>query len=78
MIDTSRPAAASTRTHGGAVALADAVRAAGFAATHLPERSAIGDALIATARPGDRIVVMGARDDTLSEFAAELVSRLAP
>jgi UDP-N-acetylmuramate--alanine ligase len=28
------------------------------------------------ARPGDRIIVMGARDDTLSQFAAELVSRL--
>ena len=57
--------------------LAEAVREAGFRATHLPERSAIGDALIVAARPGDRIVVMGARDDTLSEFAAELVARLA-
>ncbi len=28
--------------------------------------------------PGDRIVIMGARDDTLSEFAAELLKRLAP
>ena len=27
--------------------------------------------------PGDRIVIMGARDDTLSEFAAELVRNLA-
>ena len=70
--------------HGGTVDrsrgsdwLAEAVREAGFGATHLPERSAIGDALIAAARPADRIVVMGARDDTLSEFAAELVARLA-
>ncbi len=37
---------------------------------------AIGDALIAEARDGDRIVIMGARDDSLSEFAAELVERL--
>jgi UDP-N-acetylmuramate--alanine ligase len=46
-------------------------------ATHIPERAIIGDALIAEAQPGDRIVIMGARDDTLSEFARELVERLA-
>jgi len=46
-------------------------------AEHIPERAAIGDALIAEAQPGDRIVIMGARDDTLSEFARELVERLA-
>ena len=40
------------------------------------DRAACGDKLVALARPGDRIVVMGARDDTLSEFAAELVRRL--
>jgi UDP-N-acetylmuramate--alanine ligase len=31
---------------------------------------------LALARPGDRIVVMGARDDTLSTFAADLLARL--
>jgi UDP-N-acetylmuramate--alanine ligase len=46
-------------------------------ATHIPERAKIGDALIAEAQPGDRIVIMGARDDTLSEFARGLVERLA-
>jgi UDP-N-acetylmuramate--alanine ligase len=46
-------------------------------ATHIPERAKIGDALIAEAQPGDRIVIMGARDDTLSEFARELIKRLA-
>jgi UDP-N-acetylmuramate--alanine ligase len=40
------------------------------------DRSQCGDRLIEIARPGDRIVVMGARDDTLSKFAAELVARL--
>jgi len=29
------------------------------------------------ARHGDRIVVMGARDDSLSQFARELLHRLA-
>jgi len=42
-----------------------------------PERSACGDALVKLARPGDRIVVMGARDDSLSQFAHDLVRRLA-
>jgi len=46
-------------------------------AEHIPERSAIGDALVAEAQSGDRIVIMGARDDTLSEFARDLVERLA-
>ena len=40
------------------------------------DRAACGDRLVELARPGDRIVVMGARDDTLSQFAAELLSRL--
>ena len=57
--------------------LAEQVRARGGKADHIPERAAIGDALIAEARNGDRIVIMGARDDSLSEFAAELVERLA-
>ena len=42
-----------------------------------PDRSACGDALISLARPGDRIIIMGARDDSLSQFAQELVLRLA-
>ena len=57
--------------------LAEQVRSAGGAAEHIPERAAIGEALLAEARDGDRIVVMGARDDSLGEFAAELVERLA-
>jgi UDP-N-acetylmuramate--alanine ligase len=57
--------------------LAEQVRSRGGKADHIPERSAIGEALLAEARDGDRIVIMGARDDSLSEFAAELVERLA-
>ena len=56
--------------------LAQAIRAAGGHAEHIPERAAIGDALVAAAEPGDTIAILGARDDTLSEFAATLVSRL--
>jgi UDP-N-acetylmuramate--alanine ligase len=57
--------------------LAARIRDLGATAEHVADRRAIGDALAAEAREGDRIVVMGARDDSLSEFAAELVERLA-
>jgi UDP-N-acetylmuramate--alanine ligase len=56
--------------------LADQIRTRGGQAEHIPDRTAIGDALLAEAREGDRIVIMGARDDSLSEFAADLVERL--
>jgi UDP-N-acetylmuramate--alanine ligase len=46
-------------------------------ASAFPDRGACGDALVRWARRGDRIVVMGARDDSLSQFAHELVRRLA-
>jgi UDP-N-acetylmuramate--alanine ligase len=42
-----------------------------------PDRGACGDVLVGLARRGDRIVVMGARDDSLSQFAHELLRRLA-
>jgi UDP-N-acetylmuramate--alanine ligase len=42
----------------------------------LPDRKACGDSLVKLARRGDRIVVMGARDDSLSQFARELLRRL--
>jgi UDP-N-acetylmuramate--alanine ligase len=49
----------------------------GRKALALPDRSACGDALVKLARRGDRIVVMGARDDSLSQFAHELLRRIA-
>ena len=61
----------------GADWLAAEVEKRGRHARHLPDRSAIGDALVDEARPGDRILVMGARDDTLSEFAADVLERIA-
>ena len=56
--------------------LASEIRQAGGDATHIADRTAIGQALLDIALPSDRIVVMGARDDTLSEFAGDLVARL--
>jgi len=60
----------------GSEDIASGIRAAGRAAEALATREACGDRLVDLARPGDRIVVMGARDDTLSEFAAGIVHRL--
>jgi UDP-N-acetylmuramate--alanine ligase len=49
--------------------LATRVKELGAKATHVPERTACGTWLATQARPGDRIIIMGARDDSLSVFA---------
>lgn len=56
--------------------LAERIRSQGGAAEHIPERAEIGRRLVEEARAGDRILIMGARDDTLSEFARELLGKL--
>ncbi|HXC54908.1 MAG TPA: Mur ligase family protein [Rhizomicrobium sp.] len=53
------------------------VEASGRHAYVLVDRAACGDKLVASAKAGDRIIIMGARDDTLSEFAAGILARLA-
>jgi UDP-N-acetylmuramate--alanine ligase len=52
------------------------VRSAGRSAEHIPDRAECGRRLAALARPGDRILVMGARDDTLSQFAESVLASL--
>ncbi|MEA3035124.1 MAG: UDP-N-acetylmuramate--alanine ligase [Sphingomonadales bacterium] len=52
------------------------VRVAGRAAEHVAERAAAGERLATLARPGDRILIMGARDDTLSDFARQVLAGL--
>jgi UDP-N-acetylmuramate--alanine ligase len=56
--------------------LAEQVASRGRQARHIPERANIGEALVSDAERGDRILIMGARDDTLIDFARELVERL--
>ncbi len=53
--------------------IAAAVTARGRHAEAFADRAACGAKLLELARPGDRIVVMGARDDTLTTFAGELL-----
>ena len=62
----------------GSRELAGDIERAGRKASAFPDRNACGDALVKLARPGDRILVMGARDDSLSIFAHELLQRLTP
>jgi UDP-N-acetylmuramate--alanine ligase len=60
----------------GSDALVRMIAEAGGVAEHIATREQIADRVIALARPGDRIVVMGARDDTLSAYARDLFARL--
>ena len=56
--------------------LAERVRQRDRNADHIPERAEVGEALLAEAKRGDRILIMGARDDTLIDFARELLEKL--
>ena len=53
------------------------VQDAGGTADYIPDRKAVEDRLVRDARPGDRIVIMGARDDTLTGFARRIFQRLS-
>lgn len=48
----------------------------GGTAEYIPSREDSGMRIAEIARPGDRVVIMGARDDTLSLFARDLLARL--
>jgi UDP-N-acetylmuramate--alanine ligase len=52
------------------------IEEAGGRAEHVPTREAVADRIVALAMPGDRVAVMGARDDTLTDFAKALFARL--
>ena len=60
----------------GADALVRMAAEAGADARHIPDRDDAARLLAADARSGDRIVVMGARDDGLSLLARRLVAML--
>ncbi|WP_374139080.1 UDP-N-acetylmuramate--L-alanine ligase [Sphingomonas sp.] len=53
------------------------IAAAGRQAHHIAARDQAAAFLVDQARPGDRIIVMGARDDTLSQLAADMLGTLA-
>ena len=57
--------------------IVDGVSAGGRKAHAFDTRDQCGDWLVENARAGDRIVVMGARDDTLPAFAARVLARIS-
>ncbi|WP_159981597.1 MULTISPECIES: Mur ligase family protein [unclassified Novosphingobium] len=48
----------------------------GGKAEYIPARADCGTRIAQIARPGDRVVIMGARDDTLTVFAQDLLAAL--
>lgn len=56
--------------------IVEELHAKGLNAKAYASRKECGDHLLELAAPGDRVVIMGARDDTLSEFAEEILHRL--
>ncbi|MBB3764138.1 UDP-N-acetylmuramate--L-alanine ligase [Sphingomicrobium lutaoense] len=56
--------------------LADAIRQAGGDATHIADRDVIAARMVREAEPGDVLMVMGARDDSLIAYAQGLVAEL--
>ncbi|WP_298466982.1 Mur ligase family protein [uncultured Erythrobacter sp.] len=60
----------------GTERIIDLINAAGGNAEHIAEREDCGDRIVEIAQPGDRIVIMGARDDTLTTFAKGVFERL--
>ncbi|MDX9862290.1 MAG: Mur ligase family protein [Rhodospirillales bacterium] len=57
--------------------IVDGVKANGRDARFFATRQACGEEILSLARPGDRVIVMGARDDTLSTFAEDLLAQFA-
>ncbi|WP_067105613.1 Mur ligase family protein [Sphingopyxis granuli] len=60
----------------GSEALVADIVAGGSDAVHLTTRAACGAAMLDAAKPGDRILILGARDDTLTEFGYEILAKL--
>ena len=63
------------RSVGSEKLVADIV-AGGGDAVHLATRAECGAAMLDEAKPGDRLLILGARDDTLTEFGRELLEKL--
>ncbi|MBJ7440264.1 MAG: UDP-N-acetylmuramate--alanine ligase [Sphingopyxis sp.] len=61
----------------GSETLVATIVAGGADAVHMTTRAACGTAMLDAAKPGDRILILGARDDTLSEFGRELLEKLS-
>ena len=61
----------------GSDALVTAITTLGGVAEHIPVRADAAERMVALAQPGDRLVILGARDDSLTEVAHSLLDRMA-
>ncbi|VWX58441.1 glutamate ligase domain-containing protein [Sphingorhabdus sp. 109] len=61
----------------GSETIVNAINAAGGRAEYIPVREDCGDRMAELAESGDRIVIMGARDDTLHGFAESILAKSA-
>lgn len=61
----------------GSESIVDSINAAGGRAEYLAARPDCGDRIAELAESGDRIVIMGARDDTLHGFAVSILKQIA-
>ena len=61
----------------GSESIVDAIVAAGGMAEYFAARQDCGDRIAEIAKVGDRIVIMGARDDTLHSFAQSILAAIA-
>ena len=61
----------------GSQSIVDAIIAAGGTAEYFAARQDCGDRMVEIAQAGDRIVIMGARDDTLHSFAQSILAAIA-
>ncbi|MXO64714.1 glutamate ligase domain-containing protein [Altericroceibacterium endophyticum] len=61
----------------GSERIVQRIRDSGGTADYIASRKECGERLAEMALPGDRIVIMGARDDTLSHFAADLLQKIS-
>jgi UDP-N-acetylmuramate--alanine ligase len=60
----------------GSAEMAAMIRQHGGTAEHIADRAECANRIVQLARPGDRVVVMGARDDTLTVFASDILTRV--
>lgn len=61
----------------GSESIVDAITTAGGRAEYFAAREDCGDKMVEIATAGDRIVIMGARDDTLHSFAQSILAAVA-
>jgi len=60
----------------GSERIVELIEAAGGRAEYIPSREDCGARIVEIAQAGDRVVVMGARDDTLTTFAQDVLGQL--